>query len=127
MIDIAVPIPPEIVATLDTPGDAYGIALEGNIVYVGDRLEGVQVIDVSDPDAPSIIGVYDTSSRVYGLDVAGNEAYLADGGAGLTVLDVADPTNPTLLGGYKRNPRPSRASVGISYSAAGSSGSKEST
>jgi len=86
-------------------GDSYnrstGVYVSGNIAYVADGGDGLEIIDVSDPTNPALLGRfgddYNYSRDVY---VSGNIAYVADGEDGLEIIDVSDPTNPALLGKF---------------------------
>jgi len=60
IIDIKNPANPQIIASLNTPGDAYDIAVSGTTAYVADRESGLQIIDVSNPAKPQIISSVDT-------------------------------------------------------------------
>ena len=48
------------IGSLDTPGEARGIALSGTVAYLADGPSGLQVIDVSNPASPMILGSVDT-------------------------------------------------------------------
>jgi hypothetical protein len=86
--------------SVDTPGEAWGIFVEGNHAYVADLLAGLQVIDISNPTAVVIAGSYDTPALARDVFVAGNCAYVADGSSGLQVIDITDPTTPAPTGSY---------------------------
>ena len=86
VIDVSNPANPLRVGGYDTSGNAYGVAVSGNIAYVADWDAGLQVIDVSNPANPVRLGGYDTSGDAYGVAVAGNRIYVADGEKGLKVF-----------------------------------------
>ena len=69
---------PEVLGSVDTPGNARGVAVAGGYAYVADGLQGLRVIDVSTPSAPVEVGFVDTSGAAYGVAVAGGYAYVAD-------------------------------------------------
>ena len=81
-------------------GDANGVAVSGNYVYVTIGKAGLAVIDVSNPANPQRVGGCDTSGSACGVAVSGNYAYVADDEAGLQVIDVSNPANPQRVGGY---------------------------
>ncbi|MFC1800169.1 FlgD immunoglobulin-like domain containing protein [Candidatus Eisenbacteria bacterium] len=88
----------ELAGSCDTPGDARGIAISGDYVYVADLTSGLQLIDVSDPEDPAIVGSYDTPGNAYGVAISGDRAYVADDAFGLQVISIGNPTNPLLSG-----------------------------
>ena len=82
-----------------TPGAAYGVAVDGNYVYVADNTSGLQVIDITNPASPVIAGHCATPGRAYGVAISGNHAYVADGTSHrLEVIDITNSASPTLVG-----------------------------
>jgi len=77
VIDISDPANPVIFGSVDTPGNAYGVAVAGNYAYVADESAGLQVIDISDPANPAIAGSVYTPDNAYDVTVAGNYSYVA--------------------------------------------------
>ena len=78
-------------------GSAYAIAVEGNIVYMG---QGPRLItlDVAQPSAPRLLGISQVlPGVVLGVQVAGGYAYVTTQYSGLHILDVRDPTRPTVV------------------------------
>ena len=78
-------------------GSAYAIAVEGNIVYMG---QGPRLItlDVAQPNAPRLLGMSQVlPGAVLGVQVAGGYAYVTTLYSGLHILDVRDPTRPTVV------------------------------
>ena len=73
---------PGILGSVDTPGEARGVAVSGTVAYVADVLS-LQVIDVSDPGSPVILGSVETSGFASGVVVSGALAYVADNFSGL--------------------------------------------
>ena len=98
MIDVANPQSPQIVGSVHTPDDAYGVALSGTLAYVADRDSGLYVIDITDPQSPQIVGNIDTPGSARGVAVSGTLAYVADWHGGLQVIDIADPQNAQIVG-----------------------------
>jgi len=78
----------------DTIGNASGVYVSGDFVYVADGGSGLAVIDISDPTNPGTPVYEDTTGSAMGVYVSGDFAYVADGGSGLTVINISDPTNP---------------------------------
>lgn len=86
VIDVSNPANPQRVGSYDTSGSAYGVAMNGNWIYVADGNSGLQVIDVSDPANPPRVGRYDTKGTAMSVAVSGNYAYVADDDWGLMIL-----------------------------------------
>ncbi|MBE0567371.1 MAG: PKD domain-containing protein [Krumholzibacteria bacterium] len=87
-----------VVGSLDTPGSAEAVVIDGNYAYVADGPGGVRIIDVTDPLVPVEVGSYDTPGYATKLVVSGGFAFVADGEQGLQILDVVDPLNPVFKG-----------------------------
>ncbi len=71
---------PAIYSSLNTSGNAQGVAVSGTLAYLADGIS-LQVVDVSTPQSPAIIGTAGTTGAV-DVVVAGTVAYVADGIAG---------------------------------------------
>ena len=82
----------------ETAGDGLGIQVVGNLAYVADNYDGLQILDVSNPAAVTRLGGYDTPSNAFDVQVVGNLAYVADFTAGLQILDVSNPAAVTRAG-----------------------------
>jgi hypothetical protein len=87
-----------IVGSVDTPGEAYRVAVAGTHAYVADWGSGLQVVDISNPTSPAIVGSVGTPGGARGVAVADNHAYVADGGSGLQVVDISNPASPAIVG-----------------------------
>ncbi len=90
----------KIVGSVKTQGDASGVTVAGNIVYVADAEHGLQVIDASNPhnQQPEILAAVDTPGSAVDVTVINNIAYVADGPGGLQVIEVSNPYNPIKIG-----------------------------
>jgi hypothetical protein len=82
----------------DTPGAAYDLAPNGEILYVADTWGGLRVLDIRVPTAPVELSSVSTTGRLYGVATDGEYVYGADSQAGLLVFDVRDPAAPVLVG-----------------------------
>ncbi len=60
LFDVSDPTAPRKTADFDTPGDAFGVSLHGNLAYVADGSAGVQVVDLTTPDAPRVVNSFTT-------------------------------------------------------------------
>ncbi|MFO7560418.1 MAG: hypothetical protein R6X10_16430 [Desulfobacterales bacterium] len=93
-----------LVASLDTPGDAKALDFYYDYVFIADGASGLQIVDVGNnggtPENPLLAGSIDTPgdasgvwvNSVYSQDLV--YAYIADGDKGYRVIDVTDPANP---------------------------------
>ena len=54
------------VGSVDTPGNARGMAVSGTYAYVADDDSGLQVIDITNPASPQIVGSVDTPGEARG-------------------------------------------------------------
>jgi hypothetical protein len=85
------PAAPVAVGSYDTGGDAGGVQVAGNLVYVADGEAGVQVIDVSNPAAPVRVGGYDTNGWASAVAVMGDHVCVADSDWGLAIVRFTPP------------------------------------
>lgn len=89
---------PVSLGSLQIPGYANNVDVNGNFAYVAAGVNGLVIVGVSNPSAPEIVGTLDTPGNANDVRVVGNLAYVADGPAGLQIIDVTDPTAPRLRG-----------------------------
>jgi len=78
--------------------DAYGLDVQGELVYLADGTYGMYIRNVSNPYSTTHIASYNTPGTVKDVLVDGGIAYLADGSAGVAIINVSDPTNISPLG-----------------------------
>ena len=97
-ISIVVLLSPVLVSSLDTDGDALGVAVAGEYAYVADGDSGLKVVHIADPSSPELVGSLDTDGSAGGVAVAGGYAYVADHAEGLKVISIANPSSPELIG-----------------------------
>lgn len=96
--NIACCVAPEEVSVTDTPGEARGLFVSGEVLYVADFGQGLQLFDISNVAAPTLTGTLNDNSFAWDVDVAAGRAYVAWAYAGLVVVDVSTPGTPTMLG-----------------------------
>jgi hypothetical protein len=94
IFDITDPAQPHQTATYQAAGDAYGVAVSGDLVYLAAGEAGLRIIDISQPAAPLEIGFLDTPGSARRVAIAAQIAYVADRGGGLRIVDIADPRSP---------------------------------
>ena len=99
MIDIANPQSPEIVGSVGTVGDAYGVVVSDTHAYVADWTFGLQAVDITNPQNPEMVGEVGMPWSAYDVAISGTHAYVAGQTAGLLVIDITDPQSPELVGG----------------------------
>jgi hypothetical protein len=86
------------VGSVDTPGDAYDVAVSGSYAYIADNSSGLRIVDISNPANPQIVGFVITPGDAWGVAVSGIYAYVADEYAGLQVVDISNPASPQIVG-----------------------------
>jgi len=91
---------PALVGVCDTEGCATGVAVVGDLAYVADGGEGLQIIEVSDPLQPTRLGRCPIRGYARAVQVAGRYAYLAAQEGGLNIVDIADSTHPIPVSCY---------------------------
>jgi hypothetical protein len=101
VMDISV-IPPVVLGSKSTPGNAKKVSVRGNIAYVADGNAGLQIMDVANPSDPKSIGSLNIPGNTKWVDVSGNIAVTlnrSNGGNtnGMQIIDVSDPAAPVLL------------------------------
>lgn len=98
VIDLADPSRPVLENSLETPGYAYSLEREGELIFLADATT-FRIIDISVPGAPVLRGR--VLARGAALDVASSNgrAFFADS-QGVRIFDVSDPDAPQLLGSF---------------------------
>ncbi len=88
-----------IVGSYDSPGHARDAFVSGDLAFIADQSQGLQVVDIHDPANPVRIGYCATPfGYARGVWVSDGIAYLAD--LGLQSIDVHDPVRPVIIGDY---------------------------
>jgi formylglycine-generating enzyme required for sulfatase activity len=82
----------------DTPGNAQGIEVEGDFIYVADGLGGLQVFRADEDYLPQPIASLALDGDCLAIAVRDGIAFVAAKDAGLYVIDVRDPYHPASLG-----------------------------
>ena len=123
VIDITNPKSPQIVGSVDTPGDAQDLALSGPYAYVADGGSGLQVIDITDPRKPWLVGGVTIPHNAFGVAVSSTHAFVAGSLSGLQVLPLQCPAlsgvgeedrrGSTIL--VRARPNPSSARTAIRF------------
>ncbi len=99
--DVSLPAVPVLLGTVDTPGSANGLALQGTLLAVADGNVGsgpdVRLYDVAVPGVFAPLGTAEMDG--FATYAAFHEGRLyVTGDAGLRAFGVADPSAPVVLG-----------------------------
>jgi hypothetical protein len=89
----------DIVSRTETPGDAAGVALAGDLAYIADGAGGLLIVSVAAPGEPLVVGSVGTAGTARRVAVVGSYALVASGSAGLQVVDVSEPSAPVVVTG----------------------------
>ena len=95
-VDISNPSAPVLLSTINTPGSAYDIEIDGGFSYVSDHSQGLQIINNLDPVHPSIIGWLPTASTAFSIAYHDGRVMLGCDNA-VQLVDVLAPESPELL------------------------------
>ncbi|MEO0078791.1 MAG: hypothetical protein ABIK86_07340, partial [candidate division WOR-3 bacterium] len=95
IFDITEPESIRLLGYCNTPGFAYGCAVQDSIVFVADNFNGLEVLDVADPARPHELGRYPMASIE---DVVVKDTFAFCGSNDLAVLSIADLARPRRLG-----------------------------
>lgn len=82
----------------NTPGEARGVAISGDVAFVADQTGGLQVVDISDPSNLTLLASLAVPGFALGIAVDGDYAFITASSSGLQVVDISDPANPQLVG-----------------------------
>ncbi len=97
----------ELAGSFDTEGNSRSVAIAGDLAYVADGANGLQIFNISDPTTPTIIGFYNTSMVAEDVFVTGDYVLVADQNNGLWVINSTNPSTLTVIDFYNTpgNPR----------------------
>lgn len=98
VLDTADPANPKIIGEYRFPGFAYGLAVDGDYVYLAHSDMGLLILDIRNPRSPVKAGGLKIDGEPSGVAVRGSWAYVAAGPAGLKVIDISRPETPKLVG-----------------------------
>ena len=82
------------IASLDTPGDARGIATQGSLALVADGPAGLSVLSISNVTAPVLLGRLDTDGFAWSVAGEGTLCAIADDTNGIVIVDLSNPSTP---------------------------------
>ena len=94
IIDVRNPAHPEVISRYDSVEMATGVEVDGNLIFLGNRVYGVEIVDGSDLRRPRHISLYRTpesqSVRKAGQLLFSGEWYAGE----IRIADVRDPVCP---------------------------------
>jgi hypothetical protein len=97
IVSLADPAHPALTSFTDTPGEAQGLAVVGNLVYVADGSGGLRILDVTNRAHPVVVGANTAPLDARSVAVAGHLAFVIDDTGFLCIIDVGTPSEPRLL------------------------------
>ena len=97
VVDITTMPNPELVKTIDIPGNAQMVWMSGIFAYVADDLSGLYILNAYYAVSPSIISKVETLGQSYAVQANADYAYVADGFAGLRIVDINPPENASIV------------------------------
>jgi hypothetical protein len=112
IVDVADPLQPIALATLDFQVPIRGIGVSGTHAFLACAVEssedfannGLAVVDIEDPGHPFVEAMLQLPQTAKDVAIAGTSAYVTEQGSYtgyLDVVDVSDPENPRILGGVE--------------------------
>ena len=101
IVDISDPMNGFEVGQYNSPGNASGVAVAGDLAFLADGYaNALRIVDISNPASPALLTSYGTTGSANDVTVLGDRAFVAAGASGLLILDISDPANPAPAGAY---------------------------
>jgi hypothetical protein len=104
IFDISEPDSPALIGSLETPGYAWDVWVNGRFAYIADFDEGLTIVDVSSPSAPRYVTTVTWTRRYQSAEIVRGEGTIAYVGAadhGLIIIDISDPLHPVVAAKYR--------------------------
>jgi hypothetical protein len=87
MIDIANPLAPRLVGSLNTPDAVWDVVVRDNLAYIAAGTAGLWSANVANPASPALVGSLPiVGGTAKGVDIEGIHAVVAAGGAGVRLI-----------------------------------------
>ena len=98
IIDISDPANPTLASTVASSGNAKGVDIVGNLVYLAVEGGGMDIHDITDPANPiTVKSAADPGAfKPIRVAVTGSYAYVISDGDGIMPYDISNPANPTI-------------------------------
>ena len=89
VLDVSDDERPNLVGSFNSPGEATGVRVDGDLVYLADGSGGLHVLTAITPTQAvvELLGTSDTPGVATDVFVSGDYAYVADGPTGLVVVN----------------------------------------
>jgi len=102
------------------------VFVDGDIAYLADFKDGLEIINVSDPYHPTEIANFNDGGAYWEIAMQGDLAYITDRYGGLRIFDISDPTKPKKLCNFNEGDESAGISVSgnIAYLSVRSNGTK---
>lgn len=97
VFDVSDASAPKVLAQVPLPGDASGVAVDGNFAYVVGDWGEMQVVDVSDPASPVLRGAAGWGGEMHDVATYGSSYVYVSYGSALKLIDVTDPGAPGIV------------------------------
>jgi len=104
IFDLTMPSMPLRVGEIATPGNAQGLAIDGEIAYIADGTAGVQLIDIRQLESPRLIKTVGNFKHASRIQIANGYAYVVDTKSGLLIFkldELRDSPNPQPISTFK--------------------------
>lgn len=93
--------PPVQIGSFDTPGNARGVGVRGDYLYVADGRNGLVVIDASEPGNMRELGSIALDGYANSILVDDSLVLVACGSAGVAIVNCVHPEKPELVSQIK--------------------------
>ncbi len=100
ILNIALPITPEPISRVNTPGQTSVVKFYEGLLYLTDQQSGLHIVNVNSLNSPHLISSHPTVGNAqdvalrYSAAEKATYAYVADGKGGIQTLDVTKPDTP---------------------------------
>ncbi len=88
-------------STIKTAGVVYDLKIYGDLLYIADGQNGVQIYDIFDIDYPEFVCTLNTFDTAYSLNKKDDIVYVADDTGGLRVISLDNFIFPEELSHYQ--------------------------
>jgi hypothetical protein len=89
------------VGSFDTPGNARGVGVRGNHIFVADGRNGLMVIDATEPNNLRSLSTLSLDGYANSILVDDSLVIVACGSGGVAIVDCAQPESPKLISQIK--------------------------
>jgi hypothetical protein len=98
--DVSNPANPTWIGRVNTPSQAFDVAVSNGYAFVADYADDLVVVDVDPIGSAYIVKTINLNGATLGIDVAGGYAYTTGStypGTVLYIIDISDPENPLIV------------------------------